>query len=639
VNNDIERSLELFPSMEWRSRKDTFDLREESDRLELKHAVGTLKTKQLISNDSRNLYSLYLSSYLKGFDRAKKFLENEKLEQVFEDSDFSSHRDFSGNDVLAFYLKDISLEINSGKIGKGIEIADCQGSDSPNPLHLAMIQDYLLVANLLIYVISSRTGIRQADINFLSMIKRMGIIDQVIFVVNCDFSEHESYDELAGLIIKIKEDLETIKQDPEVHTFSALLSLFQSRRESLKSKDQQRLEQWETDKPLLHFSESERSRFYDKFYQIVTKQRYTLLLRSHFERLKTIESRLKHSVQVNREFLNRGSDEVASLLKRIKTQLKKTNRVKSLVKRTFEGALHEIKREVKNDVDRFFDVHSYGIVSTLLEYIKTHTVNLHQYEDRLGTSSFTDILYLVYQEFKYNIDTYMAENINPQIFNFVRQEEAKIKDYFDAISGPYETMVNDTIIEYHNVMEGMGFNVDLDETIQNVSLDLNSIKNFKNLELPPASATMSYSAAIKTEAIVRFGVYNIIKKIKIIFKRPINEKEYALRALQDAILRMKKETEQSLIFHFKSYKENIKFQYLFKLLDASAHQLNTSMMDRFHLYSEDLSQLTNLTTAKHNDKAQISDSLAEVALKISEVNAWIDRFEKKIGESTNMSTV
>src|SRR6056297_992964 len=35
VNGDIERALMLFPSSEWRSRKDAFDIRRETDRRDL----------------------------------------------------------------------------------------------------------------------------------------------------------------------------------------------------------------------------------------------------------------------------------------------------------------------------------------------------------------------------------------------------------------------------------------------------------------------------------------------------------------------------------------------------------------------------------------------------------------------------
>ena len=97
------------------------------------------------------------------------------------------------------YLKDVALSVDSPALDSNTEFADCQGSDSPNPLHLAMIQDYLHLSHLTIYLISSRTGLREADIRFLNLIRRMGIIDNVLFVLNCDISEHQTLQELETL--------------------------------------------------------------------------------------------------------------------------------------------------------------------------------------------------------------------------------------------------------------------------------------------------------------------------------------------------------------------------------------------------------------------------------------------------------
>ncbi|MBC2716555.1 MAG: hypothetical protein HF978_14725 [Desulfobacteraceae bacterium] len=640
VNADIERSLVLFPSLEWRSRKEPFDICRETDREELAEALGSLATKHLLNNDTRNLNSLYLSSYLKGYDRVKDFLSSDHLTQEFSGKEFSAHRDFSGNEVLAFYLKDISLEIDSGEIENNIEIADCQGSDSPNPLHMAMIQDYLLLANLLIYVISSRTGIRQADINFLSMIKKMGIIDHIIFVVNCDLSEHESYDELLGLIGKVKEDLAIIKNDPEVYTYSALFSLFNANQGKLGSKDLQRLTQWKGEEKIISFSSTQEKKFITNLRQVVTRQRYALLFKNHFERLKMIVSGLNHWIRVNQDVLAKGADEASRLMKKIKSQQKKTNRVKSMVKSTLEGAVQQIKREIRTDVDRFFDNRSGEVVPALIEFVKSYNILLYQYQDRVATDGFSNTLYLVFQDFKHGIDTYMAENINPQIFNFVKNEEIKIKEYFETITGPYEVMVNDALSEYNTAMERLGLGVASDYRKPAADVDLKTLKQVKNLELPAAAATMNYSTAIKTEAIMRLGVYNFIKQIKRLIRQPVkDETANALSALKDAIKRMKKETEEGLAFHFKNYKENLKFQYIFQLVDAVTDNIYDVMMERFHDYTQDLSQLTGSMVKNQVDKDQLSLSLQESASTVGEISGRMEQFGASLEKTAGTDLV
>ncbi len=631
VNADIERSLVLFPSLDWRSRKEPFDICRESDREELEQALGSLAAQHLLSNDTRNLNSLYLSSYLKGYDRVKDFLSSDDLTREFSGKEFSAHRDFSGNEVLAFYLQDISLEIDAGEIENNIEIADCQGSDSPNPLHMAMIQDYLLQANLLIYVISSRTGIRQADLNFLSMIKKMGIIDHIIFVVNCDLSEHESYDELQVLIGKVREDLAIIKKDPEVYAYSALCSLFNANKGKLPPKDVQRLAQWEGDETIISFSGAQEKQFNAKLSQVVTRQRYTLLFNNHYERLKMVVSGINHWIQVNQDILAKGADEASRLMKKIKSQQKKTNRVKSMVKSTLEGAVQQIKREIRSDVDHCFDSRYGEVLPSLLDFVKSYNISLHQYQDRVAADGFSSTLYLVFQDFKHGIDTFMAENINPQIFSFVKDEEDKVKEYFDTITGPYEVMVNDALTEYNAAMERLGLGVASDYRKSAGDLDLKTLKQTKNLAFPPAAATMNYSTAIKTEAIMRLGMYNFIKQIKRLIRQPVkDEAANAMSALKDAVKRMKKETEESLVFHFKNYKENLKFQYIFQLVDVVSENIHNVLMERFHDYTQDLSQLTGSMAKNQVNKEQLSASLQESAAAVDEISGSIRQFGEKL---------
>ena len=127
-----------------------------------------------MGQDGLNANSVLLSSYLKGYDRIQSVISSDSAVLEFDADQFGRHRDYVAHDAMAVYLKDVQLDVSGDVLAGNIEMADCQGSDSPNPHHMAMIQDYLLKAHLIIYVISSRTGVRQADIRFLNMIKRMG---------------------------------------------------------------------------------------------------------------------------------------------------------------------------------------------------------------------------------------------------------------------------------------------------------------------------------------------------------------------------------------------------------------------------------------------------------------------------------
>jgi len=263
----------------------------------------------------------------------------------------------------------------------------------------------------------------------------------------------------------------------------------------------------------------------------------------------------------------------------------------------------------------------------LIDFVKNDTVPIHQYQDHLSADGFSNTLYMVFQEFKNHIDTFMAENVNPRIFHFVKDEEEKIKEYFDSITGPYALMINDALTQYNSAMEQPGFGTTAEYQKAMVQPDVKMLKRHNKLDLPPASATMNYSTAIKTEAIMRLGYYNFIKAVKRLFRQQAgSQTENAVSALQDSVSRMKKETVEGLLFHFKNYRENIKFQYIFRLVDIISDYIFDALMERFHDYSEDLSQLTTSAAGKQVDKEQLSFAFQAAAKKVSDITEQLERF-------------
>ena len=406
----------------------------------------------------------------------KDMISSDNMTSQYEDNMFTEHWAFVGDGSMAVYLKDIHLEIDSGSIDSNIEIVDCQGSDSPNPLHLAMIQDYLILTHLIVYVISSRTGLREADIKFLSIIKKMGIMDNILFVINCDFSEHESINDLNALIKKVKEELSMIKPDPEIFSISALFNLFKVQNMSLSQKDRLRLAQWEKEKELTDFSDLGTARFESFFYNKLTMGSYSLLLKNHLERLSVILSGMSHWISVNQNILTRDEDSANEVIEKMKHHQKGMNQIRSMIKNTLDGSVQRIKNELKLDIDRYFDVRSGDLLNDIVEFVRSYKVPYQKYEENLKAMGFSNTLYMIFQEFRQGLDTYMAETINPEVIRFVREKETRIKEYLDSITGTFDVMVQDAIVEYNSMMGNLGINSS-PNSLKKVALpDFNSIK-------------------------------------------------------------------------------------------------------------------------------------------------------------------
>ena len=631
VNSEIKEAMVLFPSLNQRSKTDGFDIRRKKDRADLQQAIGTLETELLITDDARNTNSVLLSSYLKGYDRVKDIVCSDTKTWEYEDDLFGEHRAFAGDDALAAYLKDIQLQINSGSIGNNIEIADCQGSDSPNPLHLAMIQDYLLLTHFIIYVISSRTGLRRADIRFLSMIKKMGIMDNIIFIINCDFSEHESINDLKSLIERIKEDILLIKPEPEIYALSSLFNLFKAQGKKMTQKDRQRLAQWEKEEELVNFSDKETESFESSFNNKLEKETYSILFKNHLERLCIISDGLCNWARVNHDILVRDAGSVNEIIKKVKSHQGKMDQIKLMVNNTLDGAVQKIRHKIKLDIDRFFDGRSGEVLKDIIGFIRNYKISYNEYEENIDASGFSNTLYLIFQEFKQALDTYLAETVNPRVIRFVRDEEKSIEEYFESVVGPFYSVIQDASVTYADNMSDMGIPLTFERRESIKLLDLKSIRSISGLTLSPATASMRYTAMIKIEGVMRLGFYTLVNIFKKILKKPIqNGKEEKTFALNDSVLRIKREMEKSIIYHFKNYKENMKFQYFDRLVEAAANNFYEALIDRFQVYSTDLSKIVELVSEKRVDKEQALRTLKEVELTSVKIGERIDRVRKEM---------
>ena len=324
-------------------------------------------------------------------------------------------------------------------------MADCQGSDSSNPLHLAMIQDYLRMAHLLVYVISSRTGLRRADIKFLSMIKKMGILDNILFVLNCDFSEHPSIEELrTRLPGGSAEELSLIKPEPELFAFSALFNLFASQDGRLSDKDRRRLEAWRDRTGARGVSPGRSpTGFRRAFDEILARKRYTLLYQNPIERMDAMNAGMANWIGVNRDILSRDASTAGEIAARIRNHRERFGQILQALQSSLSGVVPKIREQVGVDVNRFLDPGSGEIMKAVNGFISRYAFAPGAYAETLQSGGFSHALYQVFQEFKQALDGFITEQVNPEIIRFIAREEEQVREAVEAIAAPYRSLIED----------------------------------------------------------------------------------------------------------------------------------------------------------------------------------------------------
>lgn len=627
VNAEINQALVLFASFDSENSVHEFDINLEQDRQRLQENLSKLDADQLIAEDARDANSVLLIEYLKGYDQAKNYVSFEPITHVFESDEFEKQKDFVGEQSLAVYLKDVCLTLNAPEgFGENLEIADCQGSDSPNPLHLAMIQDYLLQTHLIVYVLSSRTGVRQADIKFLTLIKRMGLTKNILFVLNSDFSEHENLDDLKRLLARAEEEIGMIVPAPRIFAFSALYNLFTildeaaDGKRSLARKDRLRLEHWREETDMVAFSDKEKDRFFQEVIGTTSTDRFALLLESNLERLSNIASGTREWVLIGQNLLQQNDEKVEEAFAQMKRRREASEQVTEVIKDTLDGTTRKIKKDLGNEIDRFFDVKFGDIGQAIFRFIEGYNLTSEDYLQELEKSGFLPTLYRVFQVMQQATNRFIAESINPKLVEFVGGQEQRLQQVFGQVTGPYSLMIQDAIAQHRQTMDNLGIKTTQRDCSPIRPPEIALTKTDARLAMPQLVTTMRYSARIKTEAILRLGFYNTLKTAKKLLKKPVGEGPVsAIRSLQDSVRRIKEQMQESIADHFMDYKENIKYQYVFRLVDAMSSRLYETLTDRMMAFTGNLSDMKSVIDNKRLAKDRSSGQLAAMEQSLDAV--------------------
>lgn len=633
INHEIAEALAMLPGMESLGQRERFDLRSAEQRDILAKALAALPPEQRVNHGGRNLNTVLLSCYLNGYARIRNWIGEENRKKVFQAEDFRRHWEFVGEDCLAVYLKDIELEIDADSIESETEFADCQGSDSPNPLHLALIQDYLQLAHFIVYVVSSRSGLREADIRFLSLIRKMGIADNALFIVNCDISEHDSLKDLQRVSNRVDEELRLVHPAPELYTVSALYHLFDRLRDSLNERDRLRLQQWETQSEISDYSLAEFRRFQSDLSDLLIQKRARLLLRNQIERHRMILFGVNEWVRLNRELMQRNRQEAEQIIAALAERQQQMLQIRNMIETTSAGASPKIKQEINTDVNRFFDSGEGGCLGKVIEFIRSHHIDLNQYRSTLQDGGFSNALYLVFQEFKQALDVAMTGTIYPEVVRFTHQQEEKIEAYYRSVYEPYEGIVEQALDAVSGLLQEMELSEAPVSSPNHGRIELPSVESVKNaagLKLPPMVAFLRYTARIKTEAFLNLGFFSVVRGFQKLLKKNRPAGESQIRALASSVRRMKKLTEESLLYQCKDYRENLKFKYFYKLVDAVSATMAETVLARFQAFGVDTTTALEQIQQQRSSREQVDSKIRAMQVQADGIRDKLNRLQKEI---------
>lgn len=567
INGEVHRALGLLPSASLHGRAAPLDLRQTDDREMLARVLAEAQGADLWAEGSLDPNYLLLKSYLEGYDILKGLLPASGILSL-EGPDLVRHRELVTREATAIYLKDVLLTVPFPWAAAGVELGDCQGSDSPMPQHLGQVLAYLVKSDLVLYIISSRVGLRQADLQFLKELKRMGLMPHILALLNLDLGEHGSLYEVMRVKERVRQELAIWQAEPRLYAFSALKLLLERRREGpgLDPREAALFSLWALAPEAATFSDQEAARFEQDLKAALIDLQGRRLAGGSLSQVQLVARGLKEQVELAQGLLSRDLAAIQEMEARLEARRQPLKATLASLGQTLEGAGHRLQRVLKNRVNSFVNPHSGQVGAALKEFIRGYEPDWDRYAPEGGAASFRPALYQLFQEFNKDLTHYVATELNVSLVEFIREQEEWLRQELARAGAPLLLSLTEALTLYYREIEALGL------PAAPPPLEMAANPRPPGLEVPLLTLNLDPGWWWAGEVWVRSGVGSLGRAWEALKRRlglgqELEPRRQLLRDLARALKGIKNWLEEPVRVQLLDYAEGLKFRYFFPLLD------------------------------------------------------------------------
>ena len=560
-----------------------------SERQSLLHWLDEQPAEEDTSHFSEE--RAFLRACLVGYSEAIGYLNNSTQVRTWSGEESCHHQAWVEQDSRAVFLEDLLLE-EPGWTWQGTEIADCQGIDSPNPLHLVQVQEYASRSNLLIYVISSRIGIRQADVHLLRNLYQLGLADQIIFVINLDLNEHEEQADVDRITEHILRDLRRCGwQQPHYFMFSALHLLLQRKLE-LTTREQKQLEFWQ-DHPVSQMSANAWKTFQEELHMRLAHQQSQTLLAGewrHCQRLHRQVSEFVERLQITLSAETLDWEEWQSELQHRQRYL---NYHEQNLRHTLQGGEKKWKQHIDYGVRALFERQGGKVWSSLDRFLRQ--LELTQPKDNFSPN-IQSMLWV--QEVREKLLRWVVDEINVSLLPEIARLCSEIT-----------MLINQAVEPFFEVLDELQHReYKLQSKLQNdlVSSSENPKVYWQFPEIEPISFTTTM--AFQTPEQLRSWLLYGQSWFRTLWRK---ERNPQMDFHQQSQRELERQLRENLDFDVLNYRENLKYRYLWSGTEQLLETILVCWQEAARGCQADLGSLLEQLEKLRSERKQLIPLLAQ----------------------------
>lgn len=615
VLKELNATLHMLPIFrEEASDADFVDIRREEDRQRLKTWVERMRTEWQQPKGQLDPNFVLLNGYLEGYGTLHANMGDTVNRLILDEHTLGQHQRYVGHEGQAAYVRDMEIHCPVSWLGEKIEIADCQGSDSPNPLHFALLQQYLLGCHFIFYVINSRTGLREADFKLLDFIKTLRMFPHTLFVLNTDLDAHPHHEDLDRLVERVRTELSWVVPNPRIYTFSALYHLADQLGDALSDRERRRLTLWLEEEGLTRRTNEGFASFREHLSQRISNQRTRVVLGSGLSRLNLVAGSIMDTTRARKRFMdqNLGSlDKSTGLLRR---KQKAFQDILRTLENAIAGSRESIRPELDEAVDHFFDLKSGPIIKETLDMVDLYPVDSRYQKDLVDYRQLLRQLHFFYLEFRQSLSRYLVERVNLRVIEFAKEEEAFLRERLKQSSHAFWSLFATALDDYRRDMAQ--YQIVLRKGVEIKECDWSLMEH---ITPPSFSGFVDHEAVGRGVLLVKFGIGRFTRfltslKSRIGKRNALFELEaHKDESIREAIDLMKSEAKSELLYAFADYRKDFKLGYLHKMLDEGARYLLEELRTRAEMAQMDFTGLLKQSEAEGEGRESVIEVLTRTS--------------------------
>ncbi len=506
-----------------------------SERLQVKKLLDNYQnsgnlTRHGIFNESYRL----LKNIISGVEKVGEYYLNKNLNFSLTDLDNPEYRKFIRDETLSTFLSEIQIKAPLKLLPPHLSLRDLPGLDTPNPSHQSIIIQQLSESPALLYIISSRIGLRQADYQLLEHLHKLGLHERLLFVINLDLDVHADIDELNNMIERCSDELDELGFTQSKYAFSAL-ALFWSQPEiadNLNATSKRRWESWQEDTEKFNISVAGARKFLERLLELGRNESEETLLK-HSEKLlqqvknntrRLLESEIRQLTPTD-ESANSGTKLPHDNCDKIKTVLNETERI-------ITGICNEAEKFCHNQITRWLDDTD---AQSLRKQLETIIVNYQAPQDLIPEKTRNPLtpVRIIDNHFLMTIPAQIQERATLETLRFLKILHSELN---------------------HRLLKGcLPLFVICENLTQNNGIDQ------EELPLPVKINGRIPLFTLKSEVEERFAIVRKTRNLIQLLGRKIMRLKKRRSLSQEYSLQIKKAAQKELPRWLNNYREQLKF--------------------------------------------------------------------------------